>query len=517
MSTQPYPTPFTLDHPTIPKTTPLSPPRPATTAIPSYPASTTSPSTSTFAAATTSSSTPDVASHHNHNHTFTAPKAVGRRTSSRQTTLESLLGPTLRLPIPSLKTAKPVLPEIRDNDLRYVYTTNNSGRSNSSCGSEDEQDADDDYENDNGYDNNEDDDEEYDDDDAEEGDSDGNATTRSKEDPLASQVWKMYSKAKDSLDGQRMENMTWRMMSLSLNKKEPSQNTSTNQPRLTDTVSSTQGPSSATVAALADTHELAKSFQVAISITRTIPLSEQRTTIFFRDRKQDKHSSAASSGRSNSIKDFNTAARQQQQKHSLDYRHLERPKTTSPKSTPKSVPFNDSTKSESPVPTHFGNVSNGASKDSPLAGFTDYHQRVESLETPVSRTMLSSPYAQDNSNSSNMDEDAFQQSFDQNMDILNDDTIPVEFRNISWQQNQLAPSTTSPFGGSGNGPHVSQSLPDLEDQQSVEFKQLQEHYAQLLLQGSNGNPTNTNTINSQLAGLQGLDSSYLEALGNGLA
>src|SRR5690242_11064221 len=59
--------------------------------------------------------------------------------------------------------------------------------------------------------------------------------------------------------------------------------------RPADTVSSSQGAPSTSfsqhppsVAALADTHELAKSFQVAISITRTIPLSEQRTTIFFR-------------------------------------------------------------------------------------------------------------------------------------------------------------------------------------------------------------------------------------------
>ncbi|KAK3830320.1 MAG: hypothetical protein J3R72DRAFT_455919 [Linnemannia gamsii] len=230
MSTQPYPTLHKLDPPTVPQTTSLSPPRPATTAIPSYPAYTASPSTHTSGAATRSS-TPVIPS--NHNHTFKSPKAAGRRTSSRQTTLESLLGPTLRLPIPSSKTTKPVLPEIRDNGLRDVYTNNNSSKSNSSCGSEDEQDADDVYDNDDGYEKNEN-EEEYDDDgDAEEEeDSDGNTATRGREDPLASQVWKMYSKAKDSLDGQRMENMTWRMMSLSLHKKEPSQNTSFNQPSL---------------------------------------------------------------------------------------------------------------------------------------------------------------------------------------------------------------------------------------------------------------------------------------------
>ncbi|KAF5317310.1 hypothetical protein D9611_003787 [Ephemerocybe angulata] len=42
-----------------------------------------------------------------------------------------------------------------------------------------------------------------------------------KEDPLATQVWKMYAKAKAGLpNAQRMENLTWRMMALALKKKE---------------------------------------------------------------------------------------------------------------------------------------------------------------------------------------------------------------------------------------------------------------------------------------------------------
>ncbi|KAF7793824.1 hypothetical protein EIP86_004945 [Pleurotus ostreatoroseus] len=41
-----------------------------------------------------------------------------------------------------------------------------------------------------------------------------------KQDPLATQVWKMYAKTKATLpNGQRMENLTWRMMALALKKK----------------------------------------------------------------------------------------------------------------------------------------------------------------------------------------------------------------------------------------------------------------------------------------------------------
>lgn len=42
-----------------------------------------------------------------------------------------------------------------------------------------------------------------------------------KYDPLATQVWKMYSKQRAELpNGQRMENLTWRMMAMTLKKKE---------------------------------------------------------------------------------------------------------------------------------------------------------------------------------------------------------------------------------------------------------------------------------------------------------
>ncbi|EPB82742.1 GATA-binding protein, other eukaryote [Mucor circinelloides 1006PhL] len=41
-----------------------------------------------------------------------------------------------------------------------------------------------------------------------------------KKDPLASRVWRMYTKAKDTLpNGSRMENLTWRMMAMTLTKK----------------------------------------------------------------------------------------------------------------------------------------------------------------------------------------------------------------------------------------------------------------------------------------------------------
>ncbi|KAG2187017.1 hypothetical protein INT44_003245 [Umbelopsis vinacea] len=42
-----------------------------------------------------------------------------------------------------------------------------------------------------------------------------------KKDPLATQVWRMYTKAKDNLpNGSRLENLTWRMMAMTLKKKE---------------------------------------------------------------------------------------------------------------------------------------------------------------------------------------------------------------------------------------------------------------------------------------------------------
>ncbi|CAO3702275.1 unnamed protein product [Rhizopus stolonifer] len=44
--------------------------------------------------------------------------------------------------------------------------------------------------------------------------------SKDKEDPLSTQVWRMYTKAKDSLpNGSRMENLTWRMMAMTLTKE----------------------------------------------------------------------------------------------------------------------------------------------------------------------------------------------------------------------------------------------------------------------------------------------------------
>lgn len=45
-------------------------------------------------------------------------------------------------------------------------------------------------------------------------------TKKNKKDPLATQVWRLYTKAKDNLpNGSRMENLTWRMMAMTLNHK----------------------------------------------------------------------------------------------------------------------------------------------------------------------------------------------------------------------------------------------------------------------------------------------------------
>src|ERR1700730_9091066 len=55
-------------------------------------------------------------------------------------------------------------------------------------------------------------------DDSDTDDSDKNPV---KKDPLATQVWRMYTKAKDNLpNGSRLENLTWRMMAMTLKKKE---------------------------------------------------------------------------------------------------------------------------------------------------------------------------------------------------------------------------------------------------------------------------------------------------------
>lgn len=41
-----------------------------------------------------------------------------------------------------------------------------------------------------------------------------------KKDPLATQIWKLYSKTKKQLPNQeRMENLTWRMMAMNLRKR----------------------------------------------------------------------------------------------------------------------------------------------------------------------------------------------------------------------------------------------------------------------------------------------------------
>lgn len=58
----------------------------------------------------------------------------------------------------------------------------------------------------------------------------------SKPDPLATQVWRLYTKAKDTLpNGSRLENLTWRMMAMTLNKKKEKEEESS-PPQPDDTV-----------------------------------------------------------------------------------------------------------------------------------------------------------------------------------------------------------------------------------------------------------------------------------------
>lgn len=45
-----------------------------------------------------------------------------------------------------------------------------------------------------------------------------------RKDPLATQIWKLYTRTKSQLPNQeRMENLTWRMMAMSLKRKEREQ------------------------------------------------------------------------------------------------------------------------------------------------------------------------------------------------------------------------------------------------------------------------------------------------------
>ena len=51
-------------------------------------------------------------------------------------------------------------------------------------------------------------------------DDDADLEQMAREDPLATQVWRMYARQKATLPhAQRMENITWRMMALALKKK----------------------------------------------------------------------------------------------------------------------------------------------------------------------------------------------------------------------------------------------------------------------------------------------------------
>jgi hypothetical protein len=56
-----------------------------------------------------------------------------------------------------------------------------------------------------------------------------------KKDPLSSQVWRMYTKAKDNLpNGSRLENLTWRMMAMTLKKENDTTEVSSTEPMDSD-------------------------------------------------------------------------------------------------------------------------------------------------------------------------------------------------------------------------------------------------------------------------------------------
>ena len=49
---------------------------------------------------------------------------------------------------------------------------------------------------------------------------DDDPETLKKKDPLATQIWKLYSKQRQSLpNAERMENLTWRMMAMTLKRE----------------------------------------------------------------------------------------------------------------------------------------------------------------------------------------------------------------------------------------------------------------------------------------------------------
>ena len=55
-------------------------------------------------------------------------------------------------------------------------------------------------------------------------DESGNPEELQKNDPLGTQIWKLYSRTKTRLPNQeRMENLTWRMMAMNLKKREREQ------------------------------------------------------------------------------------------------------------------------------------------------------------------------------------------------------------------------------------------------------------------------------------------------------
>ncbi|KAF7723232.1 hypothetical protein EC973_002170 [Apophysomyces ossiformis] len=60
----------------------------------------------------------------------------------------------------------------------------------------------------------------------------GNGTNKNQsDDPLESQIWRMYTNAKDTLpNGSRLENLTWRLMAMTLTKKKPSESEPSSPP-----------------------------------------------------------------------------------------------------------------------------------------------------------------------------------------------------------------------------------------------------------------------------------------------
>jgi hypothetical protein len=98
----------------------------------------------------------------------------------------------------------------------------------------------------------------------------------SKKDPLSSQIWRLYTKAKDNLpNGSRLENMTWRMMAMTLNKRRNSNGIQIDQNNSSPTTTGTTTTTTTTVTASSPQNHYLPSDQSAVQFAKqTMPIEK---------------------------------------------------------------------------------------------------------------------------------------------------------------------------------------------------------------------------------------------------